>query len=134
MPAESIPQPQHDLLVHFSDMTSTLTRHYGEPMRLKVLHRQQGPQWYRRHIVLETAQSRRPVEYGAMRILLPLLSEAARLEVLAARTPLGADPGPAWTGLSPLSGRVFQDPLEPPDRTIAGACLRRNGFTAAATA
>ena len=31
VPAESIPQPQHDLLVHFSDMTSTLTRHYGEP-------------------------------------------------------------------------------------------------------
>ena len=25
VPAESIPQPQHDLLVHFSDMTSTLT-------------------------------------------------------------------------------------------------------------
>ena len=41
-------------------------------------------------IVLETETSRRPVEYGAMRILLPLLSEAARLEVLAARSPLGA--------------------------------------------
>ncbi len=90
VPAESIPQPQHDLLVHFSDMTSTLTRHYGEPVTLKVLQRHQGPQWYRRHIVLETATSRRPIEYGAMRILLPLLSEAAKLEVLAARSPLGA--------------------------------------------
>ena len=90
VPAESIPQPQHDLLVHLRDMTSTLTRYYGEPIRLKVLHRHQGPQWYRRHIVLETEGSRRPIEYGAMRILLPLLSEAARLEVLAARSPLGA--------------------------------------------
>ena len=90
VPTESVPQPQHDLLVHFSDMTSTLTRYYGEPIKLKVLHRHQGPQWYRRHIVLETASSRRPVEYGAMRILLPLLSEAAKLEVLAARSPLGA--------------------------------------------
>jgi hypothetical protein len=90
VPAESVPQPQHDLLVHFSDMTSTLTRHYGEPVRLKVLQRHQGPQWYRRHIVLETETSRRPVEYGAMRILLPLLSEAARLDVLAAGSPLGA--------------------------------------------
>ncbi len=90
IPAESIPQPQRGLLVHFRDMTSTLTQHYGEPMTLKVLQRHQGPQWYRRHIVLETETSRRPVEYGAMRILLPLLSEAARREVLAARTPLGA--------------------------------------------
>jgi hypothetical protein len=90
VPAESIPQPQHDLLVHLSDMTSTLTRYYGEPLRLKVIDRHEGPQWYRRHIVLETATSRRPVEYGAMQILLPLLSEAARQEVLAARSPLGA--------------------------------------------
>jgi hypothetical protein len=89
VPTESIPQPQRDLLVHFSDMTSTLTRHYGERMTLKVLHRHEGPQWYRRHIVLETESSRQPVEYGAMRILLPLLSEAARLDVLAARAPLG---------------------------------------------
>ncbi len=90
VPGESIPQPQHDLLVHFSDMTSTLAQHHGEVITLKVLERHQGPQWYRRHIILETEASRRPVEYGAMRILLPLLSEAARLEVLAARTPLGA--------------------------------------------
>jgi hypothetical protein len=89
VPAESIPQPQRGLLVHFSDMTSTLTRHYGESLALRVLQRHQGPQWYRRHIVLETETTRRPVEYGAMRILLPLLSEAARLDVLAARTPLG---------------------------------------------
>jgi hypothetical protein len=90
VPGESIPQPQRDLLVHLSDMTSTLTRHYGEAIRLRVLDRHQGPQWYRRLVVLETETSRRPVEYGAMRILLPLLSEAARLEVLAARSPLGA--------------------------------------------
>jgi hypothetical protein len=89
LPPESIPQPQRDLLVHYNDMTSTLSGFYGEPISLNVLHRHQGPQWYRRHIVLETANTKRPVEYGAMRILLPLLSEAARSEVLAARTPLG---------------------------------------------
>ena len=87
---ESIPQPQQGLLVHFSDMTSTLARHHGEAIALKVLHRYQGQQVYRRHIILETEISRRPVEYGAMRILLPLLSEAARLDVLAARARCGA--------------------------------------------
>ncbi len=90
VPTDSIPQPQHDLLVHLRDMTSTLTRHYGEPLTLKVLHRHQGPQWYRRHIILETVHSLQPVEYGAMRILLSQLSEAARQEVLDARSPLGA--------------------------------------------
>jgi hypothetical protein len=90
VPSDSIPQPQHDLLVHLRDMTSTLTQYYGEPITLRILQRHQGPQWYRRHIVLETEALRHPIEYGAMRILLPLLSEAARLEVLAARAPLGA--------------------------------------------
>ena len=64
--------------------------HYGEPIALRLLDCHQGPQWYRRHIVLEGAMSRRPVEYGAMRVLLPLLSEAARAEVLAAKIPLGS--------------------------------------------
>jgi chorismate-pyruvate lyase len=90
IPPDALPQPQRSLLVHFEDMTSTLTRHHGEPITLRVLDRHEGPQWYRRHIVLETVASRRPIEYGAMRILLPLLSEAARQDVLAARTPLGA--------------------------------------------
>jgi len=87
---ESLPQPQRSLLVHARDMTSTLAAHYGESIGLKVLDRHEGPQWYRRHIVLETASSRRQVEYGAMRVLLPLLSEAARRDVLAAAMPLGA--------------------------------------------
>jgi hypothetical protein len=87
---DTLPQPQRSLLVHYSDMTSTLSRHYGESLVLRVLDRHQGPQWYRRHIVLETATSRRPVEYGAMRVLLPILSEAARAEVLEAKLPLGS--------------------------------------------
>ena len=32
VPAETIPQPQRGLLVHFRDMTSTLTQHHGEPV------------------------------------------------------------------------------------------------------
>jgi hypothetical protein len=38
---------------------------------------------------LETAHARRPVEYGAIRISLPLLEESAQTEVLQARGPLG---------------------------------------------
>ena len=90
VPPDTLPEPQRSLLVHYSDMTSTLGRHYGESIVLRPLDRYEEPQWYRRHIVLETAASHRPVEYGAMRVLLPLLSEAARAEVLEAKLPLGA--------------------------------------------
>ena len=85
-----MPQPQRGLLVHCDDMTSTLARHYGEPIALKVIDFVEGRFWYRRHIVLETAESLRPVEYGAMRILLPRVSEICSIEIIAAKTPLGA--------------------------------------------
>ena len=120
VPADSIPQPQHDLLVHFSDMTSTLTRYHGEPVTLKVLQRHQGPQWYRRHIVLETE------DFAAAGGIWGDADPLAALErggpTGSARRPLAAGrrPGPAWAGLSPLSRRIFQNPLEPPDRTIFG--------------
>ena len=87
---DDIPQPQRRLLVHHRDMTSTLHRHYQEPIALRVLERKLSGDWYYRHIVLQTGQSGRPIEYGAIRIDLPLLSEAAREEVLTAQTPLGS--------------------------------------------
>jgi hypothetical protein len=88
--AEEVPQPQRKLLVHHRDMTSTLRRHYGEPIALRVLDRKLTRDHYARHIVLETARTGRAVEYGAIRVYLPLLSPQARTDVLAARTPMGA--------------------------------------------
>lgn len=87
--AQEIPEPQRRLLVHHRDMTSTLGRHYRQPIVLRVLDRKLARDWYFRHIVLEAGTTRRAVEYGAIRIYLPLLSEAARIEVLSAHTPLG---------------------------------------------
>jgi hypothetical protein len=86
---EAIPQPQQSLLVHDRDMTSTLARFHGEPIELRVLDCKLMGDHYRRHIILETAHTRRPAEYGAMRVNLPLLEETAQTEVLKARGPLG---------------------------------------------
>ena len=44
----SVPQPYRRLLVHDSDMTSTLEDHYGEPIMLKVLNRVATPRWLAR--------------------------------------------------------------------------------------
>jgi hypothetical protein len=87
--AEDIPQPQQRLLVHAHDMTSTLQHHFGEPIALRVLDCKLDHDCYLRHIVLETAGTRRPAEYGAIRVHLPSLDEAAQAEVLEGRTPMG---------------------------------------------
>ena len=87
-PNELPPLPR-ELLVHERDMTSTLERHHGEPMALQVLDRRRDRDWYARHIVLHTARTHRPAEYGAIRICLPLLDEPTRSEVLADAAPVG---------------------------------------------
>jgi hypothetical protein len=86
----SVPEPYRSLLVHQRDMTSTLAKYHGEAMHLRVLERTIGPSELDRHIVLETAESRRPVEYGAIRIHLRNLEAPLREEVIACRDPLGA--------------------------------------------
>ena len=88
MPA-AIPEPQRSLLVHQRDMTSTLSRFHGEPIELRVLDCKLLGDHYRRHIVLETAHSQRPAEYGAIRVNLSLLEASVQSEVLRARGPLG---------------------------------------------
>jgi len=87
---EQMPQPQRRLLVHDRDMTSTLEEHHGEPVALRVLERRVDDDIYARHIVLHTAQTHRPVEYGALRVHLPLVDEPVRTALLQARQPLGA--------------------------------------------
>jgi hypothetical protein len=86
---EAIPQPQRSLLVHDRDMTSTLACFHGEPIELQVLDCKLTGDHYRRHIVLQTARSRRPAEYGAIRVNLPRLAAPVQAEVLRARGPLG---------------------------------------------
>lgn len=89
LPPDEIPAPYRGLLVHRSDMTSTLQRHHGETVVLRVLDRKVADGELARHIVLEGARTRRPVEYGAARIRLDALDEGARREVLECRVPLG---------------------------------------------
>ena len=84
-----MPQPYHGLLVHTSDMTSTLTNHYGEPIALKVLNRVVAPAWLARRSLLEIARTGRPIEFGVIRIHLDVLSEPVRSQVLEGRVPLG---------------------------------------------
>jgi len=88
LPGE-LPQPQCRLLVHDRDMTSTLTGHYDAKIALRVLQQTVTEEIVSRHIVLESADTRQPVEYGASRIELSVLDDPARSKVIDGNEPLG---------------------------------------------
>jgi hypothetical protein len=84
-----VPQPYRALLVHSSDMTSTLASFYGETPRLRVLTRERRNDSYKREVVLWVTEGARPIEYGVIRIYLDRLPPAARQLVLQEERPLG---------------------------------------------
>jgi hypothetical protein len=89
IPPVEIPEPMRSLLVHNRDMTSTLAQHYGDEIKLQELERHETESQLTRHIVLQSATTRQPVEYGASRINLNVLDPVARKKVLEGREPLG---------------------------------------------
>src|SRR5688572_3083754 len=87
--AELIPQPYRSLLVHESDMTSTLEGFHGDRVHLKVHTREQRGTCYFRAVVLELDKTLKPVEFGCIRIYLEHFPAAAQEEILRAYRPLG---------------------------------------------
>lgn len=86
----AMPQPYRRLLVHDSDMTSTLERYHGERLTLRVLARRQRGEVLIREVVLCGETSGTAVEFGAIRIDLARFPPPARQQILACRRPLGA--------------------------------------------
>lgn len=86
---EEVPEPYHHLLVHEGDMTSKLIEHHGEEISLHILERSITPSELARHLVLEGRRSRRPLEYGAIRIYFETLPDRVRHKIIEGRDPLG---------------------------------------------
>lgn len=86
---EEVPQPYRSLLVHSADMTPTLEAFFRKPLGLTVLSREVQGECYLREVALTTGSEKRPVLYGAIRILLNHLPEDVRRRVLQERSPLG---------------------------------------------
>lgn len=84
-----IPQPYRDLLVHVRDMTPTLEAFHGEPIQLRVVSRESASGILFREVVLVSAASARPVEYGAIRIRLDGFGGPAQDLILEGVLPLG---------------------------------------------
>ena len=87
---EQMPEPYRSLLVHDSDMTSTLERHHGERLALRPLDWLRRGDDLLRQVVLVGKKSGRPRELGAIRIDLATFADEPRRLILEGERPLGA--------------------------------------------
>jgi hypothetical protein len=84
-----MPEPYRSLLVHNTDMTPTLEKFHDDRIYLNVISRQTRSDFYFREVILLTQRTRKPVEFGAIKINLGLVSPAARRLILEEEEPLG---------------------------------------------
>ncbi len=90
IPAAEVPEPYRRLLVHNTDMTSTLEGFHGDSIHLEVQSRRRVGNELWREVVLRLDASGAPVEFGAIRIRIDLFPENSREEILGCHRPLGA--------------------------------------------
>lgn len=90
IPSDDVPSPYRQLLVHDHDMTSELAAFHRDEITLEVLHSRQSGDTYLREVVLHTAKTGTPVEYGLIEIQLASFPADLRPLILAGQTPLGS--------------------------------------------
>ena len=86
---KQIPQPYQSLLVHDTDMTLTLERHFGDRIALRPLSTFTSGRSYFRRVLLVQEYSGRPVEMGAIRMRLDVFNQRLRSKILRNEIPLG---------------------------------------------
>ena len=84
-----MPEPHRSLLVHLSDMTSTLENFHGDRLKLEVLSSRVDGDIYLREVLLRLEKSGKPVEFGAILIHLDRFEAEPRRLILSGKVPLG---------------------------------------------
>ncbi len=84
-----VPDPWKSLLVHQSDMTSTLENYHKEQLHIEVLARHVVENEYFREVALVLNGTGKRVEFGAIKIMLDLFPVEASQEILREQQPLG---------------------------------------------
>lgn len=85
----AMPEPYRSLLVHLSDMTSTLEKFHGDRLKLEVLSSRVDGDTYLREVLLRLEKSGKPVEFGAILIHLDRFEAEPRRLILSGKVPLG---------------------------------------------
>ncbi len=88
--ANDMPEPYRSLLVHDGDMTPTLVRFHQSDIHLNVLQQFTNYDNYGREVVLLLDGADKPVEYGAIIVMLGRFPKRARDQILGGYRPLGA--------------------------------------------
>ena len=84
-----IPEPYFSLLVHEGDMTSRLESYHEEEVKVRKLSSSNDGKSYFREVVLETVETPKAVEYGAIEITLNSLEAEQKDLVIEGKQPLG---------------------------------------------
>ncbi len=84
-----MPEPYRSLLVHLSDMTSTLENFHGDRLELEVLSSRVHGDVYLREVLLRLEKTGQPVEFGAILIHLDRFEAEPRRLILGGKVPLG---------------------------------------------
>ena len=87
--SNEIPEPYYSLLVHEGDMTSRLESYHENTIKVRKLSSSNDGKAYFREVLLETMESSKPTEYGAIEITLKNLEEEQRSLVIEGKQPLG---------------------------------------------
>ena len=86
---DEMPEPYRSLLVHKNDMTPTLREFHKAPIHIRVLERHVFENEYFREVVLLLNGTEKPIEFGAIKIVLDLFPPGAQQEILNEKRPLG---------------------------------------------
>ena len=86
---DEIPEPYKSLLVHDGDMTSRLQSFHGDAIHIQLLARHNHDNEYYREVVLTLNGEKKPVEFGAIKIILDLFPVPAQKQILEEHRPLG---------------------------------------------
>lgn len=85
-----IPTGERRLLAHREHMTEVLEAYHGHPVEVQVQDFKIDGDFYSRKITLTPGRQDKIVECGIVRMNFKFMSAAAREEILARKTPLGA--------------------------------------------
>jgi hypothetical protein len=86
---EQVPEPYAGLLVHNHHMTVTMEEYYHDRVKVQILERLVGDDWYARRILLVCQGNGKVVQFGLPIIKLSYCSEPVRAAILEGKTPLG---------------------------------------------
>lgn len=89
IPAADVPEPYRSLLVHKTDMTSKLEAFHKSKIHIQPIARHTTDNEYFREVTLVLEHSLKPVEFGAIKIILDLFPNDAQREILREERPLG---------------------------------------------